>query len=156
MAAVRVAKLRDVNGITRLARESITKAYNFYPPDIKRQLTARNSRSSLAKTILLKRRLILAAIYDGKILGYLIGQPNTDGIALVYSLYVSDDHRTKGLGRLLLNDFEARLGGGVKKIMVWTEIAPDYYRKLGWAEEAKLSDHWWGQDWVIFSKSLKT
>lgn len=153
---VRRAKASDIIAVSRLAQQSVEATYGFYSPAIKQALRRRNSKRALAATVILKRRLVLVAEHQGKLVGYLIGNPNTDGVALVYSLYVSLDRRAKGAGRDLLAAFEIELSQNVQRIMVWTEVAADYYRQLGWNEQATLAGHWWGQDWVIFTKDLKS
>ncbi|HVE80931.1 MAG TPA: GNAT family N-acetyltransferase [Candidatus Dormibacteraeota bacterium] len=152
---IRPAKVRDLTAVSKLAAQSIENDYGFYPPHVKQQLKARNSKRSLLTTIIRRQRLILVAEDNGRIVGYIIANPNNDSVALVYSIYVDGAARKKGIGRALLNEFEKQyVKPPVSKIMVWTEIAPDYYRRLGWSEEAGLKNHWWGQDWVIFVKPV--
>ena len=77
-------------------------------------------------------------------------------MALVYSLYVDKDERGSGIGKLLLEYFESEIvPADIEKIMLWTEIAAPYYRKLGWREVAELPDHWWGQTFWIFVKDTQ-
>jgi GNAT superfamily N-acetyltransferase len=70
-------------------------------------------------------------------------------------LYVPPLARKLGVARALLARFEEMAtAAGAHKAMLWTEIAEAYYHRLGWTTEAKLKNHWWGQDFAILVKPL--
>ena len=41
------------------------------------------------------------------------------------------------------------------KLIVTTEIAQDFYLKIGYTQESVLIKHWGNKDFYIFSKFLK-
>lgn len=41
---------------------------------------------------------------------------------------------------------------GCHKITLTTEIAPEFYKNLGYFEEGLLKKHWWKTDFTIMSK----
>ncbi len=139
-----------------LAAESARTDYGFYPPEIQTLIAKRGGIAPLLRSRLRLSRLVLVALQRDQVIGYLVASPTVDGIAVVHSLYVTGAARNSGTGRKLLTDLESRLKNrGVHKIMLWTEIAADYYQKLGWIRAADLPNHWWGQDFVIMVKPLE-
>jgi GNAT superfamily N-acetyltransferase len=146
---IRPASFSDLPKLAQLSRQGAETDYHFYPPPIRRQIAANhNLRRLLAGKI--RRQLILVA--GRPPLGFISGSPNINQVAVINWLYVDPSARSQGLARSLLAEFDSQLESSVHKIMLWTEIAPDYYRHLGWKEEARLPNHWWGRDFWIFSK----
>ena len=153
---VRPATWWDLPASLRQTVASVRQDYGFYPPSVQQQIMARNSLGSLARTKLHRNRLILAAVYQGQLAGQLIGVLDSDNVAIINWLFVDPALRGGGVGRALLEDFEARLRDlPVHKMMLWTEVAAEYYKKLGWIEEAVLPRHWWGQDFSVLAKYIK-
>ncbi len=153
---IRPARLSDIRQIAALSRQSVATTYNFYDRDIQRILLKRQSAPRLLNTILRRLRIILVAARGESVVGYLVGTPANDGVALVYSLYVDKDERGTGVGGQLLGYFETKVVPDyISKIMLWTEVAAPYYRKLGWRQTAELPDHWWGQTFWIFVKDTQ-
>lgn len=104
------------------------------------------------------RELALEA-WDGETyLGGLTGKFIADW-AYVELLAVSDAARGRGIGRRLLEalESEARASG---LIGIWLDTfafqAPDFYRKLGFAEFGRIADHPAGQARLFFQKRIDT
>jgi len=150
---IQPASLRDVRQISGLSKQSVATAYSFYNDEIKGILRGRQSIPRLFNTILRGLRVVLVAKRGRQVVGYLVGTPANDGVALVYSLYVDKDERGSAVGKRLLDYFDDQVVPDyIAKIMLWTEVAAPYYRKIGWREAAELPDHWWGQTFWIFVK----
>jgi ribosomal protein S18 acetylase RimI-like enzyme len=152
---IRSARLSDLAALDSLSRHASKTAYGFYPDHIQRQIARRNSWRPLLTGMLLRRRTVLVCFEDGRPVGLLIGTPDNDGVGVIQWLYVHPDVRGRGSARQLIDEFERRLPLSVHKMMVWTEIAADYYRKLGWDEAVKLDNFWWGEDFTILTKPVK-
>ena len=154
--SIRPARLSDIRQIASLSRQSVATTYNFYDKQIQKILLKRQSAPRLLHTVLRHLRVVLVAARGQTVVGYLVGTPANDGVALVYSLYVDKEERGSGMGGQLLSYFETRVVPDyISKIMLWTEVAAPYYRKLGWRETAELPNHWWGQTFWIFVKDVQ-
>ena len=154
---IRGARLFELPAISRQVVRAAGDDYGFYPNDVQRIIAERNGlRPLFAAWRHPNRRILVSVDKYGIIQGQLIGTYNADDVAIVHWLYVAPEGRKCGLARKLLRQFESEVRiWGVKKMMLWTEIAPGYYQKIGWIQEAKLPNHWWGQDFYVFSKYLK-
>ena len=151
--SIRPARLSDIRQIAALSKQSVATTYNFYDKQIQKLLLKRQSARRLLNTMLRRLRVVVVAVRGQTVVGYLVGTPANDGVALVFSLYVDKDERGSGVGGQLLGYFETQVVPDyISKIMLWTEVAAPYYRKLGWRETAKLPNHWWGQTFWIFVK----
>ena len=153
---IRPAKLTELPIVSRGAARAVREDYGFYPIGVQRTISARNSLLPLFAAWRHPNRQILVAVDEwGIIHGQLIGTYNADDVAIVHWLYVAPEGRKGGVARQLLAEFENEVRlWNVPKIMLWTEIAAEYYHKIGWTEEAKLPDHWWGETFYVFSKYL--
>ena len=155
MSGVWLAGLADLPAVARQARRAATEDYGFYPAEVQATIAGRNALKPLIAAWRDPNRLIIGAWQNNVLMGNLIGTLDTDGIASVHWIYVAPEGRGSGLAKQLLQAFEDEVRRrNVPKIMLWTEIAPDYYRKIGWVEEAFLPNHWWGQTFFIFAKYL--
>ena len=101
-----------------------------------------------------KRRLIFVAKAGGKCVGLIIASYNAN-IGIVHWVFVLNEFRNKKVGSSLLREVELEMKKlGCHKITLTTEIAPEFYKNLGYTEEGLLKKHWWGQDFSIMSKVL--
>jgi GNAT superfamily N-acetyltransferase len=157
VTVIRPAKILDLKKLDQLSKQAASRDYGFYSRPVQQAIAARNSWQALLIGHLTRRRNILVAQHQGCPVGFLVGTPNNDGVAIVHWLYIDPEFRGGGMARELLDDFERRLAGvPVHKIMLWTEIAAGYYRRIGWEEVAVLPNHWWGKDFSLFVKTIKT
>lgn len=153
---VRQAKILDLRKLGRLSRRAAEGDYGFYPHPVQETIAARNSWRALLVGHITKRRCVLVAADKGQPVGFLVATPNNDGVAIIHWLYVDPLARGGGIAKQLLDQFEGSLSvAGVHKVMLWTEIAAGYYRRLGWEEVAVLQDHWWGKDFSLLTKQIK-
>lgn len=153
---IRPARLTDLAPIARLTRQVVKRDYAFYSPAIQGVIIRRYTGRALASSMVRGKRLVLVARTEPKLIGVLVTTANSDGVAVVHWLAVHEADRSQGVGTKLLTEFEKRLKGlPVHKIMLWTEVASLYYEKLGWAKEAVLPNHWWGQEVSLLAKYLK-
>lgn len=152
---VRRARLSDLSRLGQLSRDGAEADYQLHPPEVRALIARRHSTKPLLFALIRTGRVILVGEVAGKVQGLLVGTPNSDGVGVVQWLYVAPGGRSHGMARRLLSSFEdiARQSGS-HKLMAWTEIASGYYQKIGWTEEVKLPNHWWGKDFSIVAKYL--
>ncbi|GII92299.1 GNAT family N-acetyltransferase [Sinosporangium siamense] len=130
---IRRAEKADADEIFSLAREF--------------GLTFRPERSAfdaaLPRLLADEDAVILTAIVDGQVRGYLLGYAHltlfANGcVAWVEEAMIRNDYRRQGLGRALLEEFErwarSRQAGYVA---LATRRAPEFYKALGYEESAK-------------------
>ena len=153
---IRIPSLVDVFYLPVLFFRAIQEDYQFYDSSVRNRIKKKNSLRRLLVAKLRKRRLVLVAYSHGRRVGILLGSSNPSGVGMVNWLYTLPEFRKKKIGRRLLekaeNDF---LNRGCHKITLTTEVAPEFYRRIGYTEEGILRKHWWGKDFYIFSKALK-
>ena len=108
--------------------------------------------------------LFLFAEQDGRTIGYsCYGEiACTDGSYDLYWIAVHDDCRNRGIGRILLEETEARIAG-LKGRTIWVETSGQekylptrkFYLRFGYKEEAVLKGFYGpGDDKVIYVKRL--
>ncbi|MFH1977698.1 MAG: GNAT family N-acetyltransferase [Candidatus Aenigmatarchaeota archaeon] len=141
---IRVAKERDMRGIAELLKE----AYNI-------DTVEEGVRVFLEETH--KKYNFVVAEVDDKIIGiasYQIHGLPKHMLAEMDRIAVSPDFRGKGIAKLLFeflvkeaNDFYRRKGFKLRKIYLMThednKRAQEFYKKMGFQEEAKLKDHFY-------------
>lgn len=106
----------------------------------------------------------LFAEKGGRVLGYsCYGEVAcTVGSFDLYWIAVHDDHRSRGLGRILLEKTEALIAGCQGRV-IWVETSGqekylptrNFYRRCGYHEEARLQGFYAeGDDKVVYAKRL--
>lgn len=148
---IRPAKFSDLLQLGRMAKDAASSDYSIYSLRQQQVIAKRNGAMALLRALAGQSRPVLVA-EQGKIVGVLAGVSDIDSVAIVNWLYVSPEYRGQQVAQKLLKAFEIQLPANVHKMMVWTEIAGDYYQKLGWKKEAVLPNHWWGKEFVILAK----
>lgn len=147
----------EVFSLPTLFRKAVNEDYAFYDKKVQKAILDRNSLWHLLVAKLRQNRIILTGSNrEGNIIGVLLGAVSLDGIGVVNWLYVLPEYRKKGLAGKLLSKAEKEfLQTYCHKVVVTTEIASGFYRKIGYKKEGLLKNHWWGKDFYIFSKVLK-
>ncbi len=93
---------------------------------------------------------------EGKIVGGLVGEFRMDWL-YVDLLWVDPSQRGAGYGEKLmaLAESSARNAGKTHvHLWTWSFQAPDFYRRLGYLEFGRLTDHPKGHDTFMFTKAL--
>ncbi len=92
-----------------------------------------------------------------EVVGSIVGAARW-GWAAIRTLWIHDSLRGKGWGRKLMEEFEKeaiRLGCKYAYTDTYTWQAPEFYRKLGYEEYARLDDFPEGSALYYFKKKLK-
>ena len=147
----------EVFSLPPLFRKAVNEDYAFYDKKVQKIILDRNSLWHLLAAKLNKDRIILTGCNrEGNIIGVLLGALNLDGVGTVNWLFVLPEYRKKGIARKMLSMVEKDfLKRGCHKLVVTSEIASEFYRKIGYEREGLLKNHWWGKNFYIFSKVLK-
>jgi ribosomal protein S18 acetylase RimI-like enzyme len=152
---LRQATLGDLLQLPGLFKKAVRVDYAFYDKRVQAGILRRHSLRSLLGAWLKPNRLVLTAVDRETVVGVLLGVYAFDGVGTVTWLYVNPEHRTRGLGRAMVQMAEAFFAHqGCHKITVTTESAPDFYKGIGYVQEGVLKNHWWKQDFYILSKLL--
>jgi ribosomal protein S18 acetylase RimI-like enzyme len=121
---------------------------------VKNRIIRKNSLLRLFFARIRKQRILLVAKTEGKCVGLIISSCNAN-IGVIHWLFVLPEYRGKKIGFNLIKKAEAELQKlGCHKITLTTEIAPEFYKNLGYIEEGLLKKHWWQKDFTIMSKIL--
>lgn len=146
----------DIFKLPPMFRKAVYEDYAFYDKKVQKTILNRNSLWRLLTAKLNNNRIILTGSNrGGDVVGVLLGAVGLDGVGVVNWLYVLPEYRKEGLARKMLSKVEKEfLQRGCHKLVVTSEIASGFYRKIGYKKEGLLKNHWWGKDFYIFSKVL--
>lgn len=137
---VRRARKTDFNNYYKLGIEGLK--YNSKLTDEKLKITLKTVKKEFENTIKSRRRLMLFAIEDGKIIGYIIGTMLKNAFekksSYLDDIFIKEGYRRKGYGTQLMNEFiKLMKNKKVKKIRLGVrtnnEKAINLYKKLGFA-----------------------
>lgn len=148
--------VRDVFALPGLFRQAVDTDFSFYDDAVKKRIIKKNSVRRLLLARWRKNRILFVAKVGSKCVGLIVASFNAS-IGIVHWVFVHKDYRKQKVGSGLLAKTEAEFKRvGCHKITLTTEIAPDFYKNLGYTEEGLLKKHWWGKDFTILSKNLET
>lgn len=145
---------KDIFSLPFLFHTAVLTDFSFYNKQVKKRIIRKNSLLRLFFARLRKQRILLVAKTGGKCVGLIISSCNAS-IGIVHWLFVLPEYRGKKIGFNLVEKAEGELVKlGCRKVTLTTEIAPEFYKNLGYIEEGVLKKHWWGKDFTILSKIL--
>lgn len=112
---IRKGKLSDEKGVEALWRDLHEFHENDFPKDFSLSQDAGASMRAFFKThVRSHQRLALVAEVDGKLVGYLMATIEDRPPVLtikkqvhIYDLHVSEEHRSKGIGKAMMDEMEA-------------------------------------------------
>ena len=98
------------------------------------------------------------AVENGKILGTVEGKYEP-GVIYIAALMVTDEARGKGIGTLLIDKVE-EYGKKLGAHRTWLSTGKDwstraFYEKLGFKVMANLSDFYFHQNFVVYTRLIK-
>ncbi len=143
---------KDIFSLPFLFERAVQTDFSFYSEQVKKRIIRKNSLLRLFFARARRRRILLVAKTEGKCVGLVISSCNAN-IGVIHWLFVLPEYRGKKIGFNLVKRAEAELQKlGCHKITLTTEIAPEFYKHLGYLEEGLLKKHWWKKDFTIMSK----
>ena len=143
---LRLAEVSDLSFILRQEREYME---TVEPHALPGWLTVLDQNLELWIECLPHTFLCLDA--EGHRLGYVMGSPDGDTATLV-SISVLASHRRRGLGRLLLNEFEQRVGASGVSVVELGVHRSNQAHRLYRAAGYKTTGH--DGEYVLFCKTL--
>lgn len=153
---VRQPTIKELLALPKLFKKAVYEDYTFYEEKVQKNIISRYSLKHLLRAYLSERRILLVASDDIDIFGVLVGIISPDGLGMINWIYVHPKFRKGGVAsELLTNTEQIFKEKNSHKIMIATEIAPEFYKKMGYDQEGLLKKHWWGKDFYIFTKYLK-
>lgn len=145
---------KDIFSLPFLFERAVLTDFSFYSEQVKNRIIRKNSLLRLFFTRIRKQRILLVAKTEGRCVGLIISSCNAN-IGVIHWLFVLPEYRGKKIGFNLVQEAEGELQKlGCHKITLTTEIAPEFYKNLGYIEEGVLKKHWWEKDFTIMSKIL--
>ena len=143
---------KDIFSLPFLFERAVLTDFSFYSEQVKKRIIRKNSLLRLFFACIRKQRVLLVAKVEGKCVGLIISSCNAN-IGVIHWLFVLPEHRGKKIGFNLVEKAGDELQKlGCHKITLTTEIASEFYKKLGYIEEGVLKKHWWEKDFTIMSK----
>ncbi len=148
--------LLDLLSLPRLFRKAVHEEYKVYDKKTRRRIVERHTLKHLLIARYKPGRIMFLALYDNTCVGVLLASHSSDGIGIINWIYVLPKFRKKNIAKKLLSRIEKEfVHFGCHKLIVTTEVAQAFYRKIGYLEEAVLKRHWWQKDFYLFYKFLK-
>lgn len=153
---IRTPTFKELLSLPKLFKKAVYEDYTFYGKNVQESIIRRYSFKHLLRAYVSERRILLIASTDTDIVGVIVGIITPDGLGMVNWIYVVPQFRNGGVAREMLTETEKIFRKmGAHKVMIATEIAPEFYKRMGYEQEGLLKKHWWGKDFYIFTKYLK-
>lgn len=147
MIETRKLQPADARAIRALYLDLLHGTFTHFPPEAIEKYAADWTAEIIAERAAAGKFLLLGAFNpDGKARGLLFGAPEDSGVGTIIWLGVAEGQRSVGLGAKLMRaafaDYQAR---GCHKVKVYTEteVAKQFYVKLGMEVEGFHPQHWW-------------
>lgn len=148
--------LIDILSLPGLFRKAVHEEYKVYDRETRRRIVERHSLIHLLIARYKPGRTMLLALHDKTCVGVLLASHSSDGIGIINWIYVLPKYRKRNIAKKLLARVEKEfIKYNCHKLIVTTEVAQSFYRKIGYTQEAILKKHWWNKDFYLFYKSLK-
>ncbi len=129
ISEAKVLSLRELN---RLFEWAVRAHFTYFPETVQERVLREHSISKLMLAKMDRRRVLLTARNQGRLIGYAIGAVPDTGPAQLYWLYVEPDHRGDNIGLSLLSRMLKVLGErGAKVVSIATHDHRRYYQRQG-------------------------
>jgi ribosomal protein S18 acetylase RimI-like enzyme len=155
---IKKASLADISEFWDFFRESIIKQFPQYSKKaktlfLKNYYSEDNFRAWLRK----KKKVLLLALDEKEISGYLLGDIPHGGVALIIWVAIRKSFQNKGIGSVLLQCYEKfAKGRSAHKIHVWTDRrARQFYKKNGYKLAGYIPKNYFGADDYLFYKEIQ-
>jgi N-acetylglutamate synthase-like GNAT family acetyltransferase len=127
--------LKDLRALRRLFIEALASDFYYFSPAYITTISRQNSLLHMSMSRLRRRRVVLVAMADNKLVGYVIGHVPSSRHGQLSWLYVEPSYRKSGLGNRLLTEAlrQLRRNGATSVILATHNFAP-YYQKRGFNE----------------------
>jgi predicted N-acetyltransferase YhbS len=124
--------LRSLPELSRLFTSAVHNHFSYFPESIRREVIQQHSVLNLLRAWADRRRIMLVARQNGRIIGYAIGAAPSSGPAQLFWLYVEPEHRGSNTGLSLLSRMLKLLGQkGADTVSIATHDHRRYYERQG-------------------------
>jgi predicted N-acetyltransferase YhbS len=129
---IREASVSSLPALNRLFTSAVEAHFGYFPPSVRRRVIQEHSVPKLLKATLDRRRVVLVAYRDGKIIGYCLGAAPKEGPAQIYWLFVDPGYRGSNVGlNLLSRTLKLLASKGAETISIATHDHRRYYERQG-------------------------
>lgn len=126
------ATIFQLPALHRTFARAVEEHFSYFPPEVRAKVTKDHSLWNLLLAALDRRRVLLLAMQDGRIIGYAIGAAPAVGPAQLFWLYVEPDQRGRNTGLKLLSRMVKMLAArGAKVVSLATHDHRRYYERQG-------------------------
>jgi len=131
-ATLRRARISDIISLRTLFVHALDTDFMYFPSSYIKKVKKQHSVARLSVSLLKKQRIVLLALMNRRIVGYMVGSGHPDGVGEVYWLYVHPSERRQRLGSKLLQSAVQELRNqGMNSIKLMTHQSEEYYAKHG-------------------------
>lgn len=155
---IRKGKTADFDAFYNFWKKSLTDGYFLYPKSSIPYILEETLPKGELKNNLKDGKKVVYLAYAGKrLVGYLLTNKQSGGVAFGHWLAVDADFRDRGVASKLLSFWEkAALAEGAHKLDLYTtKNDVGFYKKLGFILAGECPDCWYGLDHFWFYKTLR-
>ncbi len=150
---IRAAAQKDLDVFWDIFSKSIETQFTGYSPKLRNYFLRKlYSKENFKQWLIEKEVILLLALQDGKIIGYLLATLPFSGTSYLIWMTVEEPFRKKGIGGALLNQYEILIKRkGAQKIHIWaSDTNFDFYKENGY--KPLLRDSFKIQEWLFCKK----
>jgi len=155
---IKKATLSDIDCFWNFYKWSIKNQFPEYSKKVRNYfLKERYSKRKIKLWLKEKEIILLLALYNKEIVGYLLATILEGGVSLMIWLAVKDSFQGRGIGSLLLKEYEKIVAKQkIHKIHVWTDKRTHkFYKKNGYKLVGHIPDNFYGADDWLFYKAIR-
>ena len=126
------ASVFDLPALHSIFVRAVEGHFSYFPPAVRSKVAKDHSLLNLLRAHIDRRRVLLLAKQDGRLVGYAIGAAPQSGPAQLFWLYVEPDQRGRNTGLKLLSRMVKILGQrGASVVSLATHDHRRYYERQG-------------------------
>lgn len=147
--------VKEMLSLPKMFDKAVDEDFVLYDKHTRQRIKNRYSLFHLLMAKYRPGRLLLLAMRKSECIGLLLASYTSDGVGVVHWVYVSPEHRKKGVAKNLLTEAEEKFKAhNCHKAVGTTELAQKFYQNVGYVQEAVLKNHWWGKDFFLYRKYI--
>jgi GNAT superfamily N-acetyltransferase len=129
---IKETSLSALPALGKLFARAVDQHFTYIAEPVRAKVKRNHSFAQLLRARADRRRVLLTASYEGRIIGYAIGAAPKEGPAQLFWLYVEPEYRRFGVGRALLKAMvQTLISRGARTIAVATYDHRDFYAHQG-------------------------
>ena len=129
---IKQAGIFQLPALHRIFVRAVEEHFGYFPPEVRAKVVKDHSLLNLFLAAADRRRVVLLAMYDGRLAGYAIGAAPAVGPAQLFWLYVEPDLRGRNTGlKLLSRMLKLLCERGASVVSLATHDHRHYYERQG-------------------------